>query len=88
LSNFKDKQELIEQKINQTLVGKSCPMCKGQSFDLVDGYINNLVQDDLNIFNIGGRSVPTVMIICKSCGYVIQFALGNLGLLNEDKKDG
>lgn len=51
---------------------------------LVDGFFNKSLQKDVsgNIV-IGGPTVPTVGIICENCGYLMEFAIGALGLLGQ-----
>lgn len=89
----KKKEEII-RALNKKRVRLPCPRCGNSSFTLIDGYFNVLIQNDLNIFNISGPSVPSIVTACIKCGYLSQHALGALGLLptngqenKNDKKD-
>lgn len=53
-----------------------CPMCGGNHFSILDGYLRNDVQRNLNSFTIGGETVPSVAIICDKCGFISQHAVG------------
>jgi hypothetical protein len=58
-----------------------CPRCGTREFTLLDGYFNHPLQTELNVFNIGGPSVPIAVVACVRCGFLAQHALGALGLL-------
>ena len=62
----------------------TCPMCQNKNFIMADGYFNNSMQTNLEGFELGGPSIPTIAIICDKCGFVSQHALGVLGLLPKD----
>jgi len=34
---------------------------------------------------LGGQILPSVMVICTNCGYMSQYALGILGLMEPKK---
>jgi predicted RNA-binding Zn-ribbon protein involved in translation (DUF1610 family) len=54
-------------------VDKPCPRCGHSKFSVV-GETNILLQENPNVFSIGGPSVPTVIVACDSCGYITQHA--------------
>jgi uncharacterized Zn finger protein len=54
-------------------VNKPCPRCGNIKFSVV-GETNIPLQDDPNVFAIGGPSIPTVIVACDSCGYITQHA--------------
>lgn len=64
-----------------------CPRCGKTEFILADGLFTNILQTDLHSPKLYGRSLPTAIIICKNCGYVMQHAIGILGLLDNNKAD-
>lgn len=41
---------------------------------------------------LGGKMIPTVMLVCNHCGHIDRFALGVLGLMEgedtENNKEG
>lgn len=65
-------------KTLRTLMGAGarCPMCQHNQFQIVDGYISQSIQPSLEGFQIGGPSIPCVVIVCTNCGFVSQHALG------------
>lgn len=66
-----------------------CPMCGNNQFTISDGYIVNLMQEDLKNFKID-KGIPSISIICDNCGFISQHALGTLGMLpvQEQPKEG
>lgn len=84
----KEKKDEIIKKLSEKGIKGVCPMCGNNHFVVADGYFNNALQNSLETFNLGGRSIPTISIICSRCGFVSQHALGVLELLPkaEDEK--
>lgn len=76
-------RDRIIQALKSRGATNPCPRCGNSSFSLVDGYFNNLVQDELDGLVIGGPTVPSVVIACDRCGFLSQHAAGVLGLLSE-----
>ena len=76
-----EKKLEIKRILDVKLGAVTCQMCHQDSFIIADGYLNNKIQDNLDGFEIGGPTLPTVSIICTKCGFVSQHALGVLGLL-------
>ena len=78
-------------KISEILIKKGvtfvCPMCSNIKFVIADGYFNHSMQSELKGMALGGSSIPTIALICSSCGFTSQHALGVLGLLGEAKND-
>jgi len=58
-----------------------CPRCGNLEFSLFDGYFYQTIQDDLKVARFGGPSIPSVIVYCKRCGFMIQHSLGVLELL-------
>ena len=56
----------------------SCPLCTGTDFSLQPGYAMVAVQEELNMHVLGGKVMPTALLICTNCGFVAQLALGTL----------
>lgn len=74
----------LEEKIGP---GLKCPMCGGKTFHLAQGYFINSVQKEMNSFQFGGESIPTVAVICGNCGFMSQHAIGILDpdIVREEK---
>lgn len=76
----------IISKLNKKKAILPCPRCGNHQFTLLDGYLNPIIQNDLQGVKIGGRTIPCAVTICTNCGYLSYHALGALGML-PDKKD-
>ena len=83
----KEKEKILE-KLDSKKIKAKCPMCGKRHFAMADSYIRNDLQDNLKSVNIGGPSIPSVVIICTNCGFLSQHALGMLGLLSEEAENG
>ena len=81
-----------KDKIIQKLVEKGavlpCPRCGNKEFTIIDGYFNQTLQDELQGLVIGGPSIPSVVTACGRCGFLAQHALGALGMLPPQEKEG
>ena len=60
-------------------VNKPCPRCGNSKFNIV-GETNISLQENPNVFSVGGPSIPTVIVACDHCGYITQHATVLLGL--------
>jgi len=80
-----EKKARIVRALEEVGVKLPCPRCSNKEFTLVDGYFVQTLQDNITHIAVGGESVPSVMVICKRCGYIAQHALGSLGVMPEEK---
>jgi len=64
-----------------------CPRCGNNSFTVLDGYFNQTVQTQVSGLVIGGKSVPTAVVVCNKCGFLAQHALTVLGAIPQ-KEEG
>ena len=81
-TNFKNNQERIISAICNRVPNMRCPVCNNISnFALAEGYFAHDIQPDLANRRMGGPNVPTVPIVCQTCGYLMEFAAGALNLL-------
>ena len=76
--NLKDR---IVQELNKRVPNLRCPACSSGNVALGGGFFAHDLQSDLNQRKMGGINIPTVPVICENCGYVMEFAVGTLGLL-------
>lgn len=83
-TNFQNKREDIVKKIYEKTSGLKCPACSKSEFVLTDGYFAHDLQDDLVTRHMGGKNVPVVPIACKSCGFIMEFSAGILGILPKE----
>jgi hypothetical protein len=74
----------VKQQIMNALkehgVKGSCPRCGTDSWALVDGYVYHPVGDDAGRLVIGGRTLPTISLLCANCGYLSEHSPVVLGL--------
>ena len=82
-----DEYEKITKHLNKKLkLNKKnilCPFCGNRNFIIANGYTNRFLSNNINKTVIGGRKIPSIIIICDNCGYMGEFATGVLGLLSE-----
>ncbi len=90
----KEKQDEIRGKIQKALdkkgrKGMECPVCSNNEFILIDGYVVNALQDNLDSgIKIGGPSIPSVVAACNNCGNMLFFNAIVLGLMGENNAKG
>lgn len=82
-------KEKIVNCLKEKGVKLKCPMCTNDTFTLIDGYFNELIQPAIKGgLVIGGPSIPSIGIACNQCGFISKHALGALGLLENENKNG
>lgn len=69
----------IRQKIGHI----ECPMCHNRKFEVLDGYMSDMLQDDYKNLVIGGQTLPSIALVCTYCGFICKHALGALGLMEK-----
>jgi ribosomal protein S27AE len=78
------KQKVIEE-LEQRGANLPCPRCGNPKFILMDGFLNNPIQNELTgALMFGGPTVPSIVTVCSKCGFMAQHALGALQLLESD----
>lgn len=82
-TNFENNKDKIALQINNKVPGLKCPICQNNELTMAGGYFANDIQNDLISRKIGTKNIPTVPVVCKKCGFVMEFAAGALGILPE-----
>lgn len=86
---MQDPTQAQKDKIIKALTERGaslpCPRCGNDAFTLLDGYFNQVIQEDPKGIVLGGRTIPSVVVACNRCGYLAQHALGILGLLPKEE---
>ena len=78
------KREIIK-RLEERGAKLACPRCGNKAFTVLDGYFVQSIHTQLGAgVVLGGPTVPSAVIACKKCGYLVQHALGILGLLPEE----
>ena len=76
-----DKRKKIAETLAQRKSQMLCPMCGSTSFSLLDGFIIEIIQEDLTKIQLDGRTLPSATIVCGRCGFISHHAIGALGLM-------
>ncbi len=77
--------ERIIQALDTKGANKPCARCGNEHFQAVSK-TRIPIQDDFTMVEIGGESIPALIIACKNCGNLSTHALGALGLLKGETK--
>ncbi len=64
-----------------------CPICHQSKYTLLDGFFVDAIQDHYQGMQLGGRMLPSVMLVCNNCGHLESFSLGALGLMQSEKRE-
>jgi hypothetical protein len=67
---------------------RPCERCGNSNFTLLEEFSGLNLQKDFGTVSLGGPSVPAAIIICTNCGNITLHALGALGLLPKERKEG
>ena len=83
-----EKDRIVKALSERGAATSLCPRCGGRNLTLLGGYFNQPLQTGLSSFDFSGPSIPSAVVACAQCGYLMQHALGVLGLLSTSTKDG
>lgn len=81
----KEQKKEIINVLQSHGVTLPCPRCGTHEFLLSGGYFLQTIQTELAETVIGGPSIPSIVTVCKNCGFISQHAMGRLGLLPKKK---
>lgn len=79
-----DEKKQIAKALTEKIGAIVCPICHHSQYTLLDGYFVSSLQNGYKGIEIGGRVLPSVMIVCNHCGHLDGFSLGVLGLMEND----
>lgn len=80
-----EKKRQIVKALSQRVNSIVCPICHQSKYSFVDGYTIDPVQDDYKAVQLGGKFIPSVMLVCNNCGHIDRFSLGVLGLMDKEE---
>jgi hypothetical protein len=83
--NYQVQQDAIIKALADRGATLPCPRCGNDEFTLLDGYFNQIIQEEPRGIVLGGRTIPLVAVVCKRCGWLSQHALGVLGLIPKEE---
>lgn len=81
-----EKKRQIVKALSQRVSSIVCPICHQSKYSFVDGYTIDPVQDDYKAVQLGGKIIPSVMLVCNNCGHIDRFSLGVLGLMDKEEQ--
>lgn len=81
-----EKKKKIISVLTQRVGSFVCPICHQAKYSLVDGYTVDPIQDDYKGIQLGGKIIPSVMLVCNHCGHLERFSLGVLGLMDASEQ--
>lgn len=77
-----DEKRRIIKTISDKGAKLPCSRCDQDKFTLLDGYFKPIIKSSLtDDVDYKMPSVPSVVLICNNCGYIIQHAMGMLELI-------
>lgn len=79
------KKQIINA-LSQKVGSFVCPICHQSKYSFVDGYTVDAVQEDYKVIQLGGRLIPSVILVCNNCGHIDRFSLGVLGLIEQGEQ--
>ena len=82
-----ERREEIAHALEEKGADQPCPRCGTTSFAVLDGYFVHGITSDMTTHPLGGKSLPTAVIICANCGFLSEHALGSLGMLGKTEED-
>jgi ribosomal protein L37E len=80
-----DQKDAIIKALAERGANLPCPRCGNEAFTLLDGYFNQIIQEQPKGIVLGGRTIPSIVVACKRCGFLSQHAIGVLGLLPKEE---
>lgn len=80
-----EKKRQIVKALSQRVNSIVCPICHQSKYSFVDGYTIDPVQDDYKAVQLGGKFIPSVMLVCNNCGHIDRFSLGVLDLMDKEE---
>lgn len=81
-----EKKRQIANALSIRIGNIVCPICHQSRYTLLDGYFVDVIQDKYQGMQLGGRLLPSVMLVCNNCGHLESFSLGVLGLMEAEEK--
>lgn len=66
---------LVQNKLQPN--GATCPLCGHKNFTLVDGVLGPALPPAFqpNVVQLGGPTLPMVVLVCTYCGWTAQIAV-------------
>ena len=83
---IKEKKIKIIESLKNKGVKLPCSRCGGLNFEVVDQTTFS-INENLNAVQLGGPSVPAVLVVCSNCGFITFHSLGVLNLMPKNENN-
>jgi predicted RNA-binding Zn-ribbon protein involved in translation (DUF1610 family) len=80
----KEEKEKIKNVLEERGAMLPCPRCGNAKFILADGFFNQTVQNESVGIVLGGPSIPSAIVLCTKCGFMMQHSLGLLNIIDKE----
>ena len=79
--NDSQKRDIVQALVERIKRPIICPICHGEDFAILDGYLTQKVKGEL-----GEKEsfLPSIAMICTKCGFISQHNIGILGLIKDE----
>ncbi len=76
----------IANALNNKMKGRqlACAFCQSVDFQVQPGLFVQAFSLSTNSIALSGKGLVCAVLTCKNCGYVYQFSLSELGLIDEN----
>jgi uncharacterized Zn finger protein len=81
---FNDLASQVERFLSVKAPKMRCSMCSKDSFVMVKGFHRHEFQADIKKMAFPGVPIPAITLICKNCGYVHDFSLKHMNLVENE----
>ena len=78
------KEEIKNSLPNREI---KCPMCGNTHFKVYDALGVLGLQTDLNIINVAGPALRTIILVCSNCGFISQHDVETLFNNNKQRRE-
>jgi len=79
-------EDVVKLKNSKGFSGFKCPVCTNDEFTVMQGYMLQNIRDNLKRQLLSSASIPSIVSMCNNSGYMLNFALGSLGLIKNKRE--
>ena len=82
----KENKQKIAKKLVEKIGMFKCPICQNGTFAIADGFVANSLQHDFKNLQMGGEYLPSIILVCKKCGFTSFHNTNILGIEDAELK--
>ena len=75
---IKDLDVAVAEALKRVGANADCPRCGNKTFNVLKGFFAHSIQVNPRGVQIGGAVIPTAVLVCNRCGYLVQHDLSTL----------